>query len=171
MFKKIAFASFVLFACVALYAEWPSTPLPNDVKADRVVVTKSQRKLVLLQQGKTLKEYHIALGRVPDGRKQQEGDGKTPEGQYTIDYRKPDSAFHFALHISYPNEQDSKDAAAKGASPGGLIMIHGMRNGLGFIGNLHRLFDWTNGCIAVTDREIEEIARAVDDGTPIEINP
>lgn len=115
--------------------------------------------------------YAVALGRHPLGHKQREGDGRTPEGRYVLDSRKSDSAFHLALHVSYPSPADRALAQARGDDPGGLIMIHGLRNGLGFLGRTHRLLDWTQGCIAVTNREIEEIWRVIPDGTPITIEP
>ena len=159
-------------AAAALRASVPSEPpLPQDAVADRVLVEKSARRLVLLRDGSPLKTYTIALGRNPVGTKQQEGDGKTPEGSYVIDGRKEDSSFHRALHVSYPSEQDLASARERGVEPGGEIMIHGIRNGLGWIGPLHVRSDWTAGCIAVTDEEIEEIWRAVPDGTPIDIVP
>ena len=146
-------------------------PLPEGARADKVLVLKGERKLVLLKDNAPLKSYEVALGWSPEGHKVQEGDGKTPEGNYLIDWRKPDSSFHRALHISYPNAADKSHARKLGVSPGGAIMIHGMRNGAGWIGKLHRFADWTNGCIAVTDTEIREIWRAVPNGTPIEIRP
>ncbi|MHC1741879.1 MAG: murein L,D-transpeptidase family protein [Syntrophobacteraceae bacterium] len=154
-----------------LYAHTAFQPLPRGVKADRVVVEKSARRLTLLQQGAPVRAYSIALGRSPLGHKEREGDGRTPEGLYRIDSVKLDSAYHRALHISYPDARDAEAARKKGCSPGGAIMIHGIRNGLGWVGRLHRLVDWTAGCIAVTDREIEELWRAVPVGTPIEIKP
>ncbi|MCW5620523.1 MAG: L,D-transpeptidase family protein [Burkholderiales bacterium] len=158
-------------AGVAAYAHFPAPELATDARADRVVVLKGERKLILMNGDRPLKEYRIALGRDPVGPKTQEGDGRTPEGQYVIDYRKRDSSFHRALHISYPDPADAAQASMRGVSPGGLIMVHGIRNGLGVAGRFHRLTDWTNGCIAVTNSEIEEIWRAVPDGTPIEIRP
>ena len=151
------------------YAHFPEHDLAADARADRVVVLKSERKLILMNGDRQLKEYRIALGRNPVGPKTQEGDGRTPEGHYVIDYRKADSSFHRALHISYPSPDDAAQAGARGLNPGGLIMVHGIRNGLGVVGRLHRIADWTNGCIAVTNAEIEEIWRTVPDGTPIEI--
>jgi murein L,D-transpeptidase YafK len=153
------------------YALWPEPTLDNVSKADSVIVFKEQRRLLLLHGDKTLKGYMVALGREPHGHKSREGDGRTPEGTYRLDARNPRSRFHRALHISYPNESDRARAVAAGLSPGGDIMIHGLPNGLGWIGKLHRFVDWTDGCIAVTNREMEEIWRAVDDGTPIEIRP
>lgn len=164
-------ASAGIVLCAGTYAHWPAQPLPDGAHADSVLVYKSQRKLILLDGGKPLKEYRVALGDQAIGAKREEGDEKTPEGTYTIDYRNPNSSFHLALHISYPNARDKSEAAARGVPPGGLIMIHGIRNGLGFLGRIHRLLDWTDGCIAVTNGEIGEIARVVADGTPIEIRP
>ena len=154
-----------------IYAQWPRQPLPADARADRVVVRKSARTLELYQGGRLLRAYSIALGRDPRGPKQQEGDGRTPEGRYVLDYRNPRSSYHKSLHVSYPAATDIADARSRGVSPGGQIMVHGVRNGLGFVGRLHRIFDWTDGCIAVTDREIDEIWRSVADGTPVEIEP
>jgi murein L,D-transpeptidase YafK len=116
-----------------------------------------------------LKTYVVALGRHPDGKKAEEGDGKTPEGTYTIDRRKIKSNFHRALHISYPNGSDAAQAKLRGVSPGGDIMIHGLPNLLSFVGQYHTIRDWTQGCVAVTNQEIEEIWRAAPDGTPVEI--
>jgi murein L,D-transpeptidase YafK len=156
---------------LAAYRFWPSQPLPAGARADKVLVLKGERRLELLKDGKTLKSYRVALGWSPRGHKQREGDGKTPEGKYVIDARNAGSGFHRALHISYPRPQDRARARKQGVSPGGQIMIHGIKNGVGWIGPLHRLYDWTNGCIAVTDEEIREIWRAVPNGTPVEIRP
>jgi murein L,D-transpeptidase YafK len=146
-------------------------PLPANITADRVLVEKAARRLTLLRGGTALKTYVVALGRAPVGPKEQEGDQRTPEGVYLLDFHKTDSAFHRALHVSYPEQRDIDRAATRGVSPGCDIMIHGIRNGLGWIGAFHRWTDWTAGCIAVTNFEIEEIWRAVPDGTPIEIQP
>jgi murein L,D-transpeptidase YafK len=154
-----------------VYAQWPRRPLPPDAEADRVVVRKSGRTLELYRGAQLLRTYSISLGRDPIGHKQREGDGRTPEGRYVLDYRNPGSAYHKALHISYPSAADRASAQSRGVRPGGAIMVHGVRNGLGFVGRLHRIFDWTDGCIAVTDAEIDEIWRSVADGTPIEIEP
>jgi murein L,D-transpeptidase YafK len=154
-----------------VWAQWPRQALPEGTRADRVVVRKGARTLELYRGSELLRKYSIALGPNPIGHKLQEGDGRTPEGQYVLDYRNPKSSFHKSLHVSYPAPADSAAARSRGVSPGGLIMIHGVRNGLGFVGRFHRLFDWTDGCIAVTDAEIEEIWRTVPDGTPIVIEP
>lgn len=140
-------------------------------KADLVLVRKSESKLVLFSNGKAFREFRAVFGANPSGHKQREGDERTPEGKYVLDYKKEDSAFYKAIHISYPNAEDVKRARAKGVSPGGQIMIHGQRNGLGWLSFVSQRFNWTNGCIAVTNQEMEEIWQAVDAGTPIEIVP
>lgn len=145
--------------------------LSKGAVADRIVIEKAARTLALYREGQVLKTYKIALGPNAKGHKEREGDGRTPEGKYIIDSRIADSSFHRALHVSYPNEQDRMHARRLGVSPGGAIMIHGLPNGMGFIGKTHLLRDWTQGCIAVTNEEIEEIWRAVPNGTPVEIRP
>jgi murein L,D-transpeptidase YafK len=170
------FLLFFLVLCVAAlavaaFARLNVNPLPHDAVADRVVVEKSARRLTLLRNGDALKTYRVALGRTPVGAKEYEGDQRTPEGAYTIDFHKPDSDYHLALHVSYPEQRDVDRAAAQGLSAGSDIMIHGLPNGRGWIGRFHRRNDWTAGCVAVTDFEIEEIYRAVPDGTPIELRP
>ena len=141
------------------------------VRVDRIIVNKGRRELILLSGQAVLRSYRIALGRNPIGPKEEEGDGKTPEGNYSIDRRNPQSKYHLSLRISYPNRADSDRAAERGVEPGGDIMIHGLRNGEGHIGKEHLQTDWTQGCIAVTDEEMDEIWDLVADGTTIEINP
>jgi len=143
----------------------------RPLRADRVVVLKKERTLELLNQGKVIKTYKVALGGDPLGAKTQHGDHKTPEGVYILDWRNVHSQFHKSLHISYPNAQNRAAAKARGISPGGDVFLHGLPNGYGWVGAAHRERDWTDGCIAVTDQEIEEIWSAVADGTPIEIRP
>lgn len=141
-------------------------PLPS---ADLVRVDKSERTLTLLANGKAIRTYRgIQLGDAPAGHKRFEGDERTPEGRYTIDARNPASAYHLSLHISYPDAADRARARAQGRSPGGAIFIHGQPNWLP-AGRLPG--DWTDGCIALANAEIEELWRAVPDGTPIEIAP
>ncbi len=165
----VALSAMLLFTWVYMHRVW--NPLPTGTTIDRIVVEKSARKLSVLVNGKILKSYHVALGRDPMGAKQQEGDNKTPEGIYKIDGRNPQSNFHLALHVSYPSDEDNKRAAGRGVSAGFDIMIHGIQNGLGWIGAFHRLEDWTAGCIALTDEEIEELWRITPDGTMVEIQP
>ena len=145
--------------------------LPANAHADKILVLKKERTLSLLDHDKLLKTYKVALGGEPVGAKVQQGDHKTPEGRYVIDRRNEHSHYYRALHISYPNANDRANAENLGKPPGGDIMIHGLPNGYGWLGSAHRLRDWTDGCIAVTNEEMDEIWRAVADGTPIEINP
>ncbi|MDA8412563.1 MAG: L,D-transpeptidase family protein [Desulfobacteraceae bacterium] len=139
--------------------------------ADKILIEKKERRLTLLSRGKVLKTYQIALGGNPDGPKERQGDNKTPEGTYVIDSRNRNSRYHRSLHISYPNEKDKKRARELGVSPGGDIMIHGIKNGYSWVGDMHAGVDWTKGCIAVTDEEIEEIDRLAPNGTTVEIRP
>ena len=141
------------------------------VKADSVLVVKSARTLTLMSHGKILRTYKVALGGQPVGAKRQQGDHKTPEGHYNLDRRNPKSRFYKSIHISYPNAKERQDATGRGVSAGGDIMIHGLPNGFGWLGESHRAQDWTDGCIAVTNSEMDEIWNLVEDGTPIEIRP
>lgn len=151
------------------------TPPPAataDKQADLIVVSKDDKQLFLLRDGAVIRTYQIAMGSNWDqGHKQQEGDERTPEGRYLIDWRNPKSVAHLSLHISYPNPADQEAAHQAGRNPGGAIMIHGLPNGWGLLGPLHHLIDWTNGCVAVTNAEMQEIWSMVPDGTPIEIYP
>jgi len=139
--------------------------------ADKVMIEKKERRLTLLSKGEVIKTYKIALGGDPVGPKERQGDNKTPEGTYIIDSRKGDSDYHLSLHISYPNEKDKMRAKELSVSPGGDIMIHGIKNGFSWVGTSHTEVDWTKGCIAVTDGEMEEIFRLVPNGTIVEIRP
>jgi len=168
----IAAAAAGALASLVGWANLPdSPPLSAGAVADRVVVEKSARTLTLLRHGTVLKRYRVALGGEPRGPKRRKGDERTPEGVYRLDYRNPRSNAHLALHVSYPDSADVARARAEGVPPGDLIMVHGIINGLGWVGRLHRLADWTDGCVAVTNREMDEIWRAVPVGTPIEIRP
>jgi len=142
-----------------------------SANADRVVVYKRERKLVLLSQGKELRSYKIALGSEPVGPKARQGDHRTPEGVYTLDSRNPNSRFYKAFHISYPNSRDIAAAKKSGVSAGGDIMLHGLPREYAWVGREHTLRDWTDGCIAVTNQEMDEIWKLVRVGTPIEIRP
>jgi murein L,D-transpeptidase YafK len=156
---------------IGMLAAENSVLLAQPVKADQVLVVKSQRTLTLVSQGKVIHTYKVALGGTPVGAKEQQGDHKTPEGHYVLDRRNSKSRFYKSIHVSYPNEQDRQRAASQGAAPGGDVMIHGLPNGFGWLGATHRALDWTDGCIAVTDAEIDEIWELVPDGTAIEIRP
>ncbi|MGH2900496.1 MAG: L,D-transpeptidase family protein, partial [Solirubrobacteraceae bacterium] len=146
-------------------------PLPQSVVADRLVIDKSERTLTVVWHGVPLKTYRVALGGAPTGAKDRQGDERTPEGVYTVDRRLENSAFHRALHLSYPDREDIAAARAAGVKPGGDIAIHGLRDGFAWVGSAHTLFDWTDGCIALTNEEIEELWRAVPAGTKVEIKP
>jgi len=139
------------------------------VKADRVVIVKSTHTMTLLSHGQVLKTYKVSLGRGGKDAKSQMGDRETPEGEYVIDAKNPHSRFHLSLHISYPNARDRARARKQGVSPGGLIEIHGIEEKWAWVGSLHRAVDWTAGCIAVTNSEIEEIYKLVPVGTPVEV--
>jgi len=118
-----------------------------------------------------IKSYKVALGGDPLGPKTRQGDHKTREGVYTLDSRNAHSQFYRSIHISYPNARDRASARAQGVSPGGDVFVHGLPNIYRSLGSSHRPKDWTDGCIAVTNEEIDEIWAAVTDGTPIEIRP
>ena len=139
--------------------------------ADKVLIEKNERRLTLLSRGEVIKTYKIALGGNPVGPKERQGDNKTPEGTYIIDSRNSNSGYHLSLHISYPNEKDKMRAKELGVSPGGDIMIHGIKNGFSWVGTSHAEVDWTKGCIAVTDEEMEKIYKLVPNGTIVEIRP
>ena len=138
-------------------------------EVDLVQVKKSERKLYLLGNGDILREYNISLGGNPIGHKEFEGDEKTPEGKYILDYKKEDSSFYKAMHISYPNKADINKAKSLGKDPGGFIMIHGQRNGFGWLWMITQNFDWTNGCIALSNSEMDEFMGLVKINTPIHI--
>ena len=144
------------------------TPLPE--KADSILILKKDHRMELLAGGKVIRTYKVALGQGGLAPKEREGDGRTPEGHYVIEAKYPNK-YHKGLRISYPNAEDRKRAAKLGVSPGGSVLIHGLPNGQGWIGAAHRLYDWTLGCIAVTDEEIDEIYKLVAVGTPVEIRP
>jgi hypothetical protein len=159
-------------------SEW--LPIPLSVAAngrrffgtaDSILVQKGAHRLTLFRGGMPVVTYAVALGRNPVGQKERAGDYRTPEGLYHIDGRNPGSRYHLGLHVSYPNAQDVARARTLGVSTGGDIMIHGLPNGQGSVGTAHRAYDWTNGCVAVTDEEIEEIWSSVPVGTPVRIVP
>lgn len=138
-------------------------------QVDLVRVDKSEGRMELMERGAVVRSYSVAFGGNPQGHKRQQGDEKTPEGRYTLDYVKEDSSFYRAMHVSYPNGRDRADAAMRGVLPGGLIMVHGQRNGLGWLAPLMQRFNWTDGCIALTNDEMDEFLTLVSVGTSIEI--
>ncbi len=143
--------------------------IPAYAEVDLVKVDKSKSKMYLLDGENVVKEYHVAFGASPKGHKQQEGDEKTPEGSYILDYKKENSSFYRAMHISYPNKADTAGAKSRGVSAGGFIMVHGQRNFLGWLSSITQNFNWTNGCIALTNSEIDQFMELVKVGTKIEI--
>ena len=143
--------------------------IPMNVIIDKVFVDKSKRILQLLSDNKVIKTYHVALGGNPTGHKQKQGDSRTPVGSYHLDYKNEKSKFYRSIHVSYPNAADKAFAKKLGVSPGGDIMIHGQKNGFGALAPVTQKLDWTEGCIAVTNDEIDEIMAAVKVGTAIEI--
>ena len=140
-----------------------------QAKVDLVKVVKSTNTMHLYQGETRIKTYHVALGGDPKGHKVQEGDQKTPEGHYILDYVKEDSAYYRAMHISYPNQQDLDHADKLGVSAGGFIMIHGQKNGLGWLSSITQQFNWTDGCIALTNSEMDEFLSLVKPPTNIQI--
>ncbi len=143
----------------------------KPIHADRVLVLKKERTLEVLSHGNVMMSYRVALGGDPVGPKSRQGDHKTPEGLYVLDSRNAHSQFYKSMHISYPSSRDRAAALARGVSPGGDVFIHGLPRGYAWVGESHRLKDWTDGCIAVTNKEMDEIWATVPNGTPIEIRP
>jgi murein L,D-transpeptidase YafK len=158
----------VLFGFLCILSSQASASI---IHADKVVVIKKKRLLLLVKDGEILREYRVAIGRNPVGTKIRQGDDKTPEGEYILDRRNSRSKFHRSIHISYPNSDDIVRAQRRGVAPGSDIEIHGLPRNYEDVGELHTVTDWTKGCIAVTNSEIDEIWSFVPDGTPIEIRP
>jgi murein L,D-transpeptidase YafK len=154
-----------------IYYFYPQKRLAKGMIIDKLVVYKSKRKLLAFSHGILLKTYSISLGKNPSGHKEYEGDSKTPEGIYTINDKNPNSGYYKNLGISYPNEKDKEHAKKLGKSAGGDIKIHGLRNGIGFVSKFQRWKDWTAGCVALTNTEVEELYNGVKIGTVIEILP
>ena len=174
--NKVMFLAIIGVIAVAVWVwvGWRKAPyskLPEGVKVDSLVVLKSARTMMAYAQGKHVRTYYIALGQQPIGHKEVEGDMKTPEGIYSINDRNPNSAYHKNLGISYPNDADLAHAQSLGKSAGGDIKIHGLKNGMGSIGRLHRQQDWTHGCIAVTNEEMDELYESVEIGATIVLMP
>ncbi len=159
------------FLSTACTAETPTVTAAKPTIADAVLVVKSERRLYLLADGEVFADFPATFGADPVGHKQREGDERTPEGHYMLDWKNAHSAFYRSIHVDYPNKQDRAAAAARGEDPGGLIMIHGQRNGYGWLSPLARFFNWTDGCIALNDHDMDEVWLSVRENTPIEIRP
>jgi murein L,D-transpeptidase YafK len=164
--KNIVKIILIAFACL-LY----SGAVHSEQKADSVLVIKSKSRLYLMRKGEAFASFRVTFGTNPKGHKQQQGDGRTPEGKYVLNYKNSNSKFYKSIHISYPNATDRKNAKKRGVDPGGAIMIHGQRNRWGWLSPIAQLFNWTNGCIALSDRDMDAVWKAVNVGTPIEIRP
>lgn len=143
----------------------------NVKKADAVLAIKSEHRLYLVSKGKRFASFPVTFGPVPKGHKQQRGDKKTPEGRYTLSYKNSNSKYYKSILISYPNKQDRANARKKGVDPGDNIMIHGQPNGWGWASPVLQNFLWTDGCIALSDKHMDQVWKAVNAGTPIEIRP
>jgi murein L,D-transpeptidase YafK len=165
---KIVLPIIIIFILILL-ANINFNRLSKNIKIDALVVYKSERKLVAYSKGKSIKTYSIALGKSPVGAKHFQGDNKTPEGVYFINGKNAHSVAYKNLGISYPNSRDISNS--KGKPTGGDIKIHGLMNNFWFVGDFHRFFDWTNGCIAVNNSEMEELYTNVSIGTKIIIKP
>ncbi|WP_299797120.1 L,D-transpeptidase family protein [uncultured Shewanella sp.] len=163
--------SFQSVAVTSLQSASYSSSNTGIGKIDLVVVDKSKSSMSLMRNGQILRKYRIAMGDSPVGHKVTEGDQRTPEGRYILDYKKSDSAYYRAIHISYPNEEDKLRASALGLSPGGQIMIHGQNPNSSLPPEEAQQYNWTDGCIAITNAQMDELWRAIDEGTPIEIWP
>jgi murein L,D-transpeptidase YafK len=159
---------------VATIRRWRREPPPSapaEAQADLIEVFKGERRMELKREGKTIRRYRVALGFSPERHKEREGDGRTPEGSYTVDARNPRSAFHFSLRVSYPDEDDKAHAASLGVPPGGDIYIHGQPNGWRKFLVGHPAKNWTTGCVAITDAEIREVWSLVPTGARVVIHP
>ena len=169
--KIILFVVVLLLFSLWLYNWFPYVPIPGEVKIDKIVVLKSDRQLLAYSNGNIIRKFSISLGKAPHGDKVVEGDFKTPEGIYYINSKNPKSAYYKNLGISYPNSHDIREANLLGKKAGGDIKIHGIKNGRGFLRRFHRWIDWTNGCIALTNEEIDDLYAHTPIGTPIQIKP
>ena len=169
--KIILLTIFFTSLGLAVYYLYPEETLLQDIQIDKIVVYKSKKQLLAYSNERLIKTYKISLGRQPIGDKEYEGDKKTPEGIYSTNDKNPNSVYHKILGISYHNKDDIENAKRLGKPSGGNIKIHGLRNNMGLIGKFHLWQDWTLGCIAMTNEEIDELYKAVKIGARIEIMP
>lgn len=161
----VAAATLLMSAVAGLAADKVADPVTL------VVVRKSAYVLELHSNDRIVATFPVALGAQPQGHKSREGDERTPEGRYLLDWRNTQSGYHRSIHVSYPDLEDVKAARAAGVEPGGMIMIHGQKNYFGWAAPITQLFNWTNGCIAVRNEDMDAIWDSVPNGTPIEIRP
>lgn len=167
MLRALVILLLLALISVLVYNYYPGTKSSGNLPIDSLVVYKSNHTLIAYYNEEKIKTYTIAIGKNPVGYKMYEGDLKTPEGRFSINDKNPNSAYHKNLGISYPDEFHRQQAAKLGKTPGGDIKIHGLKNGRGYIGKMHRMTDWTNGCIALTNEEVDELYANVQLGTPI----
>lgn len=161
-----------LMLAMAVIPAMAAEPAAVSAAVTRVVVNKAERQLLLYAGDQLVRRYPVSLGDAPVGHKTTEGDERTPEGDYRLDWRNPNSRYHRSIHISYPNAADRAQAKERGVSPGGDIMIHGLPNGMSWAAPALASSDWTDGCIALTSNDdMDEVWQLVRDGTPIRINP
>lgn len=170
-FRRILLMIIFLIGLLSVWNYWPVKAIPAGIKIDSLVVVKKDRVMHAYSNGQHILTYSVTLGKEPEGAKQWEGDQRTPEGNYTIVDKNPQSDFYKNLGVSYPNADDKLRASKMKRSPGGDIKIHGLKNGFGWVGRLHRLQNWTNGCIALTDAELEELYQHVSIGAALTIRP
>jgi murein L,D-transpeptidase YafK len=180
-FKKLAVILALVCTAAAVHADempqaqpvklTPSPTLDSLPSVDRVVVRKSERRLLLMHGGNIVRAYHVALGLRPVGQKERSGDFRTPEGSYRLERRNPRSDFFLSIKVSYPNQTDLRRARARHWDTGGSIMIHGLPNTLKHEPDYYETHDWTDGCIAVSNADMTEIWMLTADDTPIEILP
>ena len=161
----------LLCITVTAAAQATTTASQGNQHIDKVLVVKSERKLQLISRGEPLKSYRISLGKQADGAKQREGDRRTPEGFYWIDWRKTSEKYQLSMHISYPNARDLANARDRGVAPGSMIMIHGTPLDEEYPEWFFHTLDWTEGCIAMKNSDMREVWELVKDGTLIEIRP
>lgn len=169
--KRIILVAILLLVIALIYNYYPEQKLSANSNVDFLLVQKSEHKMMAFANGKLLKTYTVSFGDAPIGHKEFEGDEKTPEGIYFINAKNDKSGYHKNLGISYPNDKDRAHAKAIGKPVGGDIKIHALKNGIGFINKFQRWLNWTNGCIAVTNSEVDELYASVKIGTKIEIKP
>ncbi|MDD0972880.1 L,D-transpeptidase family protein [Pseudomonas fontis] len=169
--SQAAFTETIVTKPITKTSPSPLVPAVNPTMIDKILVLKSERRLQLISGGSPLKTYRISLGKQPKGAKEREGDKRTPEGLYWIDWRKVSDRYNLAMHVSYPNITDAAKARREGVSPGGMIMIHGTPLDDDYPEEVFHTLDWTEGCIAMTNRDMREVWNLVPDGTLIEIRP